>query len=369
MAGQRGSVLVISYLLTTVMVVWTAMTLQQGIVELNAGERQVNRLQGFHLAEAALDQAVSQMSTGATASIGTTQAGPGSYAATIAPVAGTANTYLVQAYGAISGEPDQAIEATVRMTPAPPFRWGLYGIDSVEVRGSLWADSYDSSQGSYAQTHQANGDIGTSAIRANSILVGGAAVVNGDLWCGPGGNPESAIRIRGAAIVSGTRQAAPQPVSFPAIEIPEGVESSGRLRLNADEELVLDEGVYVFESIRAEARSSIVTTGPVTIYVTGSVDFRGQAMVGADNQPSSLQINVLDGNPNVDIAGGSLFVGTIYAPNSSVVVRGNAEVYGSIVGRAVRFEGSGTVHYDEALPGGGSGSQSFDTDVLSWRLP
>lgn len=371
--GQRrdedGSILILAYAISATLVMWVGSLLTRGAVDLSAAERTTTTLRAFHLAEAGLDDALVQLRAGASGSIPATATPTGSYRTTITPDgSGIVNRYVLQGFGRSSQDPEQTVEAIVQVTPSPPFRWGLFGIDEVEVRGNMTTDSFNSSQGTYAQTVGANGDIGTNAVRVNSLTVGGNALVNGDLFVGAGGDPDRAILIRGSAVITGSPQAAEQPTVFDPSQIPPGVSNAGPLRLRANEQLTLTEGTYWFAGIRAEARSSIQTAGQVTIYVTGAVDFRGQAMIGAGNQPTALHLNIL-GNPNVRIEGGGLLVGAIYAPEATVVVRGNAEVYGAIVGRALRLEGNATVHYDEALAEGAPQNQNTTVTVLSWRVP
>lgn len=370
MFNRQGFILITTYLFTIFLIMWVAIGFQRSSTELTAAERTITTLRAFHLAEAGLDEALVQLRAGASESIPATATPTGSYRTTIAPDGGgVVNRYVLQGFGRSSlQDPEQTVEAIVQVIPSPPFRWGLFGIDEVEVRGNMTTDSFNSSQGAHAQTVGANGDIGTNAVRVHSLKVGGDALVNGDLFVGAGGDPDRAILIRGSAVVTGSPQAAEQPTVFSSPQIPPGVSNAGPLRLRANEQLTLTEGTYWFDRIKAEARSSIQTSGQVTIYVTGAVDFRGQAMIGAGNQPTALRLNII-GNPNVRIEGGGLLVGAIYAPEATVVVRGNAEVYGAIVGRALRLEGNATVHYDEALAEGAPQNHNATVTVLSWRVP
>jgi hypothetical protein len=76
------------------------------------------------------------------------------------------------------------------------------------------------------------------------------------------------------------------------------------------------------------------------------------------------------GNGTIDISGLGTFCGIIVAPNATVKMHGNAQIYGAIVGNIVGLNGggnSGAVHYDQALDGVNPFPSVASYQVISWR--
>ncbi len=266
----------------------------------------------------------------------------------------------------------QQVEVIAQRTPVSPLQWGMFGVNKVMLRGSFEMDSFNSMVGPYPQSRRTNGDIGTNAIRVASIDIDGSVIVNGNLLIGPGGNPNTAIRVRGSSMITGSQTAATSAATLPCPVPPDGVLCSGALLLDGGEVRMLQMGTYWFSQLRLRGSASLQTTGPVILYISGPVTLSGSSnVVGSSHRPPDLIVKVTN-HSDVTIQGSARLNGVIYAPRSLISLRGSAEVYGALIGREVRLDGSARLHYDEALGGEDrhrrpSAQRSPPLAVLSWH--
>ncbi|OQA41017.1 MAG: hypothetical protein BWY49_00569 [Candidatus Omnitrophica bacterium ADurb.Bin314] len=124
-------------------------------------------------------------------------------------------------------------------------------------------------------------------------------------------------------------------------------------------------GTYHFTSMSITGNAKLVPTGPVSIYVDGTIKIAGNGIATADNRPPNLLLYAT-GNSSVSFSGNASFYGAIYAPNSTVSVSGNGRCYGAIIAKDYKNTGNGRIHFDEALKeiqGGSSGGIT----ILAWQ--
>ena len=110
------------------------------------------------------------------------------------------------------------------------------------------------------------------------------------------------------------------------------------------------------------------STGPVQIYVGGNLTIAGN---GIDNQtlrPKNLAIFCIGNPPSTAqvINTATPFYGTVYAPNSPLVVNSNPTIYGALVGQSVTFNGTPTIHYDLDLRKATFSVVNTPYDVSQW---
>ncbi|EDY21785.1 hypothetical protein CfE428DRAFT_1031 [Chthoniobacter flavus Ellin428] len=122
-------------------------------------------------------------------------------------------------------------------------------------------------------------------------------------------------------------------------------------------------------SISGNAGINIPAGAHVTFYVDKSVSIAGNGIVNTSTVPSNLTFY---GDPNpkstqqIDISGNGVFSGVVYAPNSSVSVKGggsNGEFDGAIIGNTISFTGDTKLHYDTAL---GNQGAVLNYSIASW---
>jgi Tfp pilus assembly protein PilX len=141
----------------------------------------------------------------------------------------------------------------------------------------------------------------------------------------------------------------------------------------------LNSGNYQVGTFQMNASETMVVASNATLYVTGDFTINGQASIyvapggnlklylgGNDNKlngggisngsgvATNLSIYGLNTASSIKYAGNAQFIGTVYAPQSDVVMTGTSDVFGAIVGKTITTGGSMTFHYDESLGGGNS---------------
>jgi len=207
-------------------------------------------------------------------------------------------------------------------------------------------DSYNSTLGAYGGTNRGS----QGAVRAGGPVVRRGGVIKGSITeHSPGELPEI-------------------PVSRIAIPLPLGAGTPGHLRLEGHQALTLKPGDYVAAGIDLDwpAEIRVAPIGHVRIFVTGRLSIGGEVNLHGRTQdlefivtgrhevhdpllsPLHYLLPFLFPNPHdVEIRQKGSLTGLLYAPKSEVYV--DSDVFGSVVGAAVRLEHHAAVHYDVNL--------------------
>jgi hypothetical protein len=128
-------------------------------------------------------------------------------------------------------------------------------------------------------------------------------------------------------------------------------------------------------TIRANSTLTFdATDGPITVYALGSFDLRSNSTVATTSKdPSMLTLNLSGthasasaSSPTIAFSSNSAFYGTIYAPQLSVIIASNFEVYGMIRARWLELSSNARIHFDEQLVNGGLDAGQ-DYEILGWR--
>lgn len=234
--------------------------------------------------------------------------------------------------------------------------WGLEGIKA----GSIWTDSFNSTEGAYdATTAYDNGNL----CSARGITVEGSFEVNGDVMTGFG----YPLLVNGSSgQIAGLTTSSIRDVQGPAAVIGDvvtnndnaliGLTDGGRspwpsdgwnLKISSDN-LNVPGGTYYLDSIQLSGGATLTLTGPVTFYVAGDIDATGGSLINTLADPKSLTI--ISEGTGIKLAGGSNFYGSILAPRATVALMGSANYWGALVARFVKLGGDFHAHVDESLP-------------------
>jgi hypothetical protein len=256
----------------------------------------------------------------------------------------------------------------------PPFKNAIHAKNKVELVGNAWTDSYDSSKGVYdpnaCKAFICKGNVSTDSIAAGTIFVDTGSTIDGDAIVGPGGSPAVAIVNNGT--IEGPTGTEPATQNLPPSSIPDGLVNQGPLTIAGNSIRNLDEGTYWFSSISITGNGQLVTTGVVTIYVTGNIDIGGNGIMNTSSLPPNLVIHgtVDPADPSqktsiVKVHGNGDFYGAVYAPDAALDVFGNGAAFGALVGNTAKINGNGGFHYDEDLSNLGGTLMGFSR--YSWR--
>ena len=260
-----------------------------------------------------------------------------------------ANVPLV--WASMLGKKATNVEA-VAICAAAPENFGVIGLNSINMSGKA-TSSYWSSTG---ETINTSGNIASNG----NISLNGGATIQGNARSHKG-------TVTGGTVTGST---APLPV---ALTFPPGDASpywtnnnngyakawmnGTNFSLGKNQNATLPGGIYVFNNFSTGTGSMLSFNAPTVIYCYGNFNRTGQTNT-ALNLPKNLKIVMCPGPTGLPpgtctITAGAALYADIYAPQSTVSVGGNADVYGSVLGLNVVMSGTGTIHYDLSLKGVG----------------
>jgi hypothetical protein len=228
--GSRAGVALITVLITLTSLLVILAVFQQQSVRVTTEERtHIDDRRAFYLAETALSEAMLAVRARATGEVGSRNLpayfGGGVFWVEAFATANPAQTRLVAT--AMYGSGRAALEAVVEMAPEEAlFKGVLNSKETLTLNQGVLIDSYKSKDGSYASQvtnlHNGrpyaldNGDVLSNqgiVFNANTYVFGDATPGPGYSVTGPftGGNP---------AYLSGSNAPAPEPFTFPPVNIP-----------------------------------------------------------------------------------------------------------------------------------------------------
>jgi hypothetical protein len=154
----------------------------------------------------------------------------------------------------------------------------------------------------------------------------------------------------------------------------------GSVSVTGNSILHLRPGDYQVSSLAVAGNGKIVldpgvTGGPtqVRLFVQGNasgsnaIQITGNGIVN-NGTPSNLQL-WYGGSKGTLIGGNGNFTGVVYAPNSSVSVVGNGNVFGAVMGYSVTTNGNVGIHFDTALRNGTQSNNLMTPVVTSTSVP
>ena len=242
------------------------------------------------------------------------------------------------------GTTQRQVGALLFRQQTSPFSSALFGRDGVTLNGNADTDSYDSSIGPYGGPNQFAG--GHIASNGNISLVGNATV-NGDATPGPKGS----VNLTGNAVVTGLTTPANSTRTLSPATLPAGAVDIGAISLGGNHTSTLTAGTYQVSSMSIGGNAKLIidaTAGPVNLYVTGAIDVGGNGISNGSGKAQNLNIAQIGGS-DVSLSGNAAFVGVVYAPDSPLSLHGNADLYGSFIGKSISVTGNGGIHYDQFL--------------------
>jgi hypothetical protein len=241
---------------------------------------------------------------------------------------------------------------TVRAYTPAAAPVGFVGVDRIDFAGKIQVDSYDASAVPYA----------ADSARANALLLSNGAIrleaegrIAGAVHPGPAVPFKASKRME----ISGPTDALAArlyatPVTLDPFAhdsanstIPAAFCQRGNLILNGNRTLTLAGGVYYLNDVVIDPGSTLRLDGPATFLVSGRLMIAGNIET-ADNRPANCRFRVTTLQPVIIAQKNTLYL-DLYAPQSQIDVSGKGDVYGSIVGRSLRINGTRALHFDESL--------------------
>jgi Tfp pilus assembly protein PilX len=326
----------------------------------------------------------------------------------------TIQKWLITGMGSIdgAGAADVQVSAVIETQAVPAYRYAAFatddGCDALYFGGGGETFSYNSQslKAGKAVASKSDGDVGTNG----SLTVSGAkTVINGKLSTpntGVGNCEDGAIVALDGEFGDGVPKPdvqgmvkLPQPVVWktpaaispapPTTPIdfkktggcPAGAPAEctqagdvititpvgstpvqmGNVSMSALAEVHLKAGTYEVNSLSINGNAKVyIDSGPVVFKVNGKnvdgseiatpIDVNGGGVLNSGLNPKDFQF-VYGGSAEVKLNGGSSAAFLTYAPNATVTLNGNADIYGAVVGRTVKDNGGAKLYYDVNLKG------------------
>ncbi|MFT3687205.1 MAG: PA14 domain-containing protein [Phycisphaerales bacterium] len=304
-------------------------------------------------------------------------------------------------------------DGALSMIPPTAFTWspterlpGLVSTTTISFSGtgtvstSCGTVGWNGSNGPYSAGLQiANeGDVASLATGSNTITGYNGATVNGDAFVGVGGNATTDMYFNSSASVTGTRAARTIQLAQPLHRVPPFIPaaSSGALSTWGNNTVTVNSSRR-YDSISMSNNSTVVISGDVTLYVTGSVSMSNSSLIdvptgsilrlyvgGALNVNNSAKINqsqytgrcyiyMLGSGQNFGLTNSAQIHGHVRNPLGPAGFSSDstASIFsGTLWCRQFQASNSATVRLDcGPLGGGGGGGGSGGVSITSYTEP
>ncbi|NOT29168.1 MAG: hypothetical protein HOP15_01830 [Planctomycetes bacterium] len=399
---QRGSTLVVVALLMAAVAMLSLcfLTVLRSSQKENEGSRE--GLSALYACEAGLTAAVNELASGGDGDLGNENQplylGDQRYWVEATDIGG--GRTALRSFGRDDGA-RMGVELVVQPSATGFFRWAAFSDEDLHMDSNARTDSYDSSAGSYL-SQQINGS-GSNAYANTEGDVGCNADISMDSNIGVYGDanpgPSGVVTAADPTKISGNTTPMANTIDLPGIVVP-AIASSDAIAFDTQ---VLASGSYHYSTFQVNIGETLTITGPATIVCDdfrvkknsnivvdasyGPVEFfvlndfilnANTSIASTDNQPLDVTFNLLSDNildPGIDVdfdsdllgfESNSTLFGTIYAPDASVTINSNFELFGSLVARRVDLNSNCRIHYDETLATANDGEVVYDT--LCWRV-
>lgn len=393
---KKGSVIVVTLLLTIVVAVGVASAVRLCLHELRLSQHSSAWAQALHTAEAGVEVAMYEFYRDLVSSdgwsSGWTNIAVNTYAladmsipSSIYPTytsyySVTANTATLTITGV--GRADvPRLQDTVARTVCvvlerpekSPFEYGMLAKDKLRIVGTPFCDSYDSRNGAYGGANTStNCDLGSLSTATNAISGGGSTVVKGDVNTAPGGG----VDANPGPFWTGDKKN-DLDISIPDVDPPftnmtdPAITGGEVFSVSGTNNM----GVPSIQPGGADKTVTIQGEGLLRIYSAGVVDFGTPTTLTLQPDVGKVlkvhvycndDVNILGTLNNLGNPADLKFYGTtnctsvacqannqkkltVYTPQAAVALSGTSAIYGAIVGNTITCHGTYDFHYDEAL--------------------
>ena len=232
--------------------------------------------------------------------------------------------------------------------------------------------------------------IGSLSTKNGSIDLKNGAVVDGDVYVAPGGDPDKVVNVKNDKSVTGEIFIMPIPVTLPDVSPPDYTASKGKISGKNITLIASDSGKYT--EIDVSSKGKLEVNGDVVLYITGDVTLNNSAdlkvksgsslrlyfdgdieaknssSISNDSKiPSVLQLFGTGENQTIDMKNGSDLYAVVYAPDADMIVHNKVDIYGSFIVDSFELKNSGDVYYDKALKDISIDGESVHFTITRWE--
>jgi hypothetical protein len=269
-----------------------------------------------------------------------------------------------------------------------PFDTAIFGNDEISLKSGTTIDGFN-----YTKPGECL-KIGTNSILPGKIVARTGVTIFGDVFVGPGGDPDVVIDSRNEAVITGETYALDEVFEMPPVTVPQYLQNLPSIG-NITQYTVLTVPTRC-ESVDLQGEL-LVINGPVALYCTGdfSLDLlsrleivdantnpdahlslylgkeftikNSSAMNNATKDPRKLKIYGLDGCTDFQFQIDSVFYGAIYAPKAEVMLQNSVEIFGSILVRQFEQQVAANFHYDASLKAASVSDEMVNFVIRQWH--
>ena len=279
----------------------------------------------------------------------------------------------------------------IQLNSGSPFQFAFFARHNITIDNNSSTDSYDSSLGNYGGSNIDNnaGNIGSNDTVTNTIVILNATI-NGSVSTGP---KASGVvdTVNNGGVIGVLPVTYTNDFPLPSVIVPSalvsmaptggtitndttlGVSSESHDYKYTDINLGTNKTVTFNGTVRLYLTSSttafqvnsnfkfVVSSGSsVAIYTNGKVNLTNNGDVNnpfispaSNGKPITFQIfSTYSGVNGMQIANNGSFYGTIYAPDTDIIVganSGNSKFFGAMVGNNIHENNNTPMHYDKTL--------------------
>ncbi len=217
----------------------------------------------------------------------------------------------------------------------------------------------------------AGGDfkLATNSTTPDSIALKAGVTIPGDIVVGPGGNPDTVISQKSTTIITGTTYPSETSMQFPSVIVPADLLAltptavydpciSGNIRYNgwnlSGLTTVVGNTTIFVDGKMTMGNGAELYMAPgssLTVYLNGNMEDKNSAgITNATNDATKFLLYATDNCTQVDLKAKTDFYGAVYAPNATLTIYNNGNLYGAYIGNQnVEMKNSGGFYFDTRL--------------------
>lgn len=377
---NRGSALLAALALLIIITLVGIAAVDQATTDFDLSFNQQHQDMAFYVAEAGIKSAIAKIQSNPAWDSGFVDVsfGNGSFNVVVidsSDDASLGDTIIIRSFGNVL-DSRSTVEVWLGPDVINPFKFALFGDESVDIRNSMNTDSYNSDSGSYAGTQlNSEGSVGSNG----DIIIKNGAYVGGDAMT----SKEGGLSINvGSTVVGDTSSTVPYQ-ELPSVTAEEFAQAeadnnamsgiSGNFSYSPASDdftaskgtVTFTEGVYYFNDfiLKNSAEVVIPPGEKVEIYVEGKLEVKNSGDINAGGASQNL---VIYSNSDLVLKNSGTFTGVFYCPEGSADLRNSSDFYGAVVANDIICHNSAAFHYDRSL-GSLTKSGSSSVQQLAWR--
>lgn len=286
-----------------------------------------------------------------------------------------------------SGDQTRTVRVTVELSSPFAVDYAVLTKNELEMKNKSLVSGYNSSDSSDTDVAVS---IGTISTDKGSVDIKNGAQVEGDIYVGPGGDPDEVVLVKNFTLIEGEIFTMPMAPNFPVVTPPDFTVSKGKITENKETLTSSDSGKY--SSISLKSDEELEVEGEVVLYITGDITLGKDAEIEVEEDatltiyfdsdltlknsaeimnkseiPASVRLYGTGSNQEIDLKNSSDLYGVIYAPDATMTVHNKVNIYGSFIVGDFELKNSGDVYYDKALKDTSLDEEAIFFTITRWQ--